>query len=75
MIAFDRYVVLPYEAHDGALQVMMTESAEREGWLAPRNEGNSMEEEDLAERIQTAVWENHGECVGMHEWQSVFHRS
>ncbi len=54
---------------------MMTESAKREGWLAPRNEGNSMEEEDLAERSQTAVWENYGECVGMHEWQSVFHRS
>jgi len=74
-IASDRSVVLTDDARGGVFGATTAEGAKLEGWLAPHYEDDSMEEEDLAWRSQTAVWEAGEECVPMHEWQTDFHAS
>ena len=51
------------------------ESAELKDWLAPDETNSEVEEEDLAMRSETVVWEEGQDCVPMSEWQTTFHVS
>ena len=52
-------------------------NANLKGWLTPhdKHNNNSTEEDALAWKSQTVVWENDDECVPMSEWQTTFHVS